>query len=60
VITILRQPTVVMLAKPYFTEPEHLKVQWEGQAGDGEHLVEYAGRLCYMSQANLAKRTTQQ
>lgn len=59
-ITILRFPTVTLLSKPQFTEPEHLKVRWEGQAQDGERLVEYAGRLCYMSQTNPGKKTTQQ
>jgi len=55
---ILRQPVVTLLARPQFVEPSHLRVQWVGSATDGEKLVEFAGRLCYMSQANPAKRST--
>jgi thymidylate synthase (FAD) len=33
-------------------------VEWSGEATDGERLAEYAGRICYMSQANPAKRST--
>jgi thymidylate synthase (FAD) len=39
-------------------EPEHLKVNWLGDSSDGERLAEFAGRLCYMSQSNPAKRDT--
>jgi thymidylate synthase (FAD) len=35
-----------------------LPVEQFGDATDGELLAEYAGRVCYMSQANPAKRTT--
>lgn len=55
---ILRAPTVTVLARPQFTEPAHLPVQWRGEATDGERLAEFAGRLCYMSQHNPAGRTT--
>jgi thymidylate synthase (FAD) len=55
---ILRQPTVTLLARPQFTEPAHLPVSWKGTSSDGERLAEFAGRLCYMSQANPAGRTT--
>ena len=55
---ILREPVVTLLARPQFLEPPHLKVQWVGEATDGEKLAEFAGRLCYMSQANPAKRST--
>jgi thymidylate synthase (FAD) len=55
---IFRDPRVTLLARPEFLEPEHLKVQWKGDATDGERLAEYAGRLCYMSQRNPINRTT--
>ena len=55
---ILRAPTITLIARPQFTEPEHLRVEWSGEGTDGERLAEYAGRICYMSQANPAKRTT--
>lgn len=50
-------PQVTVVARPQFREPFHLRVACEGEATDGELLVEYAGRLCYMSQSNPAKRT---
>ncbi|HTT69156.1 MAG TPA: FAD-dependent thymidylate synthase [Gemmatimonadales bacterium] len=55
---ILRAPLVTLIARPQFTEPAHLKVSWRGEATDGEKLAEFAGRLCYMSQANPAKRSS--
>jgi thymidylate synthase (FAD) len=55
---IFRDPRVTLLARPEFVEPEHLKVQWKGEASAGERLAEYAGRLCYMSQHNPIHRTT--
>ena len=55
---IFRDPRVTLLARPQFVEPEHLKVQWRGEATGGERLAEYAGRLCYMSQSNPVHRTT--
>ena len=55
---IFRDLRVTLLARPEFVEPEHLKVQWKGDATDGERLAEYAGRLCYMSQHNPIHRTT--
>jgi thymidylate synthase (FAD) len=55
---LLRTPTVTLLARPQFTEPAHLPVSWRGPSSDGERLAEFAGRLCYMSQANPAGRTT--
>ena len=55
---IFRAPRVTLLARPEFLEPEHLRVEWRGEASPGERLAEYAGRLCYMSQHNPAKRTT--
>ena len=55
---ILRSPRLTLLARPQFTEPAHLPVQWKGSASDGERLAEFAGRICYMSQGNPAGRTT--
>jgi thymidylate synthase (FAD) len=56
---IIRAPRVTVISRPQFAEPEHLRVEWKGEATDGERLAEYAGRLCYMSQANPARRTTE-
>jgi len=55
---IIRSPRVTLIARPQFLEPAHLKVSWMGDATAGEQLAEFAGRLCYMSQANPAGRTT--
>ena len=55
---ILREPTVTVVARPVFSEPPHLPVQWMGESTDGERLAEFAGRLCYMSQRNPANRNT--
>jgi thymidylate synthase (FAD) len=53
-------PRITVLARPSFTEPAHLPVQWMGEGSDGERLAEFAGRLCYMSQKNPAKRSTRE
>lgn len=55
---IFRAPRITLIARPQFLEPEHLKVQWQGEATDGERLAEFAGRVCYMSQHNPARRGT--
>lgn len=55
---IYRAPRVTLIARPQFIEPAHLAVQWQGTGSDGERLSEYAGRICYMSQANPAARST--
>jgi thymidylate synthase (FAD) len=52
------EPKVTLISRPHFTEPPHLPVEWLGEGSDGERLAEFAGRLCYMSQANPAKRQT--
>ncbi|NUQ20698.1 MAG: FAD-dependent thymidylate synthase [Gemmatimonadaceae bacterium] len=52
------EPRVTLLARPTFTEPAHLAVNWLGDSTDGERLAEFAGRLCYMSQRNPANRST--
>ncbi|MDQ3673755.1 MAG: FAD-dependent thymidylate synthase, partial [Gemmatimonadota bacterium] len=55
---IFTEPRISLLARPAFLEPDHLKVDWLGESTDGERLAEFAGRLCYMSQKNPAKRAT--
>src|ERR1041385_5915653 len=55
---IYREPHVTVISRPQFAEPAHLPVNWLGESTDGERLAEFAGRLCYMSQKNPAKRTT--
>jgi thymidylate synthase (FAD) len=54
------EPRVTLLARPDFREPDHLPVTWLGDGTGGERLAEFAGRLCYMSQANPAKRPTRE
>ena len=54
------EPRLTLLARPQFSEPAHLPVTWLGESSDGERLAEFAGRLCYMSQANPAKRPTRE
>ena len=54
------EPKITVLARPVFTEPAHLPVHWKGESTDGERLAEFAGRLCYMSQANPAGRSTRE
>ncbi|MDQ3696824.1 MAG: FAD-dependent thymidylate synthase [Gemmatimonadota bacterium] len=56
----LYEPTLTLVARPHFSEPAHLPVQWLGESTDGERLAEFAGRLCYMSQHNPAKRATRE
>ncbi len=53
-------PKITVLARPSFSEPAQLAVNWLGESSDGERLVEFAGRLCYMSQKNSAGRTTRE
>jgi thymidylate synthase (FAD) len=52
------EPQITVLARPAFTAPAHLPVNWLGDSSDGERLAEFAGRMCYMSQRNPANRTT--
>src|SRR6266705_322512 len=44
---IFRAPRVTLIARPQFLEPEHLTVQWRGEASDGERLAEYAAGFGY-------------
>jgi thymidylate synthase (FAD) len=57
---VFTEPTATLIARPVFTEPGHLPVEWKGESTDGERLAEFAGRLCYMSQHNPAKRETRE
>jgi thymidylate synthase (FAD) len=57
---IFREPRITVLARPVFSEPAHLPVNWLGDSSDGERLAEFAGRLCYMSQKNPASRATRE
>src|SRR5665213_2515446 len=54
------EPVLTLLSRPHFVAPEHLAVNWIGESTDGERLAEFAGRLCYMSQHNPAKRETRE
>jgi thymidylate synthase (FAD) len=54
------EPVLTLLARPTFISPEHLPINWIGDSTDGERLAEFAGRLCYMSQHNPAKRETRE
>ena len=55
---IYREPKVTLIARPEFMVPDHMPVQWIGEASGGERLAEFAGRICYMSQKNPASRST--
>jgi thymidylate synthase (FAD) len=55
---LYHEPVVTVLSRPAFAPPEHLPVSWIGESTDGERLAEFAGRLCYMSQHNPARRAT--
>lgn len=57
-INVFYAPKITLISKPVFMEPEHLPVKRFGESSDGEKLVEYAGRICYLSQSNPANRTT--
>jgi thymidylate synthase (FAD) len=57
---IYTEPCITVLARPSFTAPPHLPVNWLGESTDGERLSEFAGRLCYMSQKNPAGRPTRE
>ncbi|HEX3865204.1 MAG TPA: FAD-dependent thymidylate synthase [Gemmatimonadaceae bacterium] len=54
------EPILTLVSRPSFTAPDHLAVSWIGDSTDGERLAEFAGRLCYMSQHNPAKRHTRE
>src|SRR4029078_1918675 len=54
------EPVLTLLSRPHFTAPDHLPVSGIGESTDAERLAEFAGRLCYMSQHNPAKRETRE
>lgn len=53
-------PQITLIAYPTFYEPEQLPVEWRGISTSSQQLAEYAGRICYMSQANPANRTSEE
>lgn len=55
---LIYEPRITIIGATEFAEPEHLKVNWESDSDSLERIVEYAGRVCYMSYHNPAKRTT--
>jgi thymidylate synthase (FAD) len=55
----LESPTVRLIGRPTFLPPDHLAVDWRGEADDGERLAEFGGRMCYQSWANPARRTNE-
>lgn len=57
-LTIWYQPRLTVLSVPSFTNPAHLPTTFLGESTPIEQLAEYAGRVCYMSQANPGKKTT--
>ncbi len=57
---IVREPIVLVLARPQFVEPPHLSIRSVGEATEGERLAEFAGRLQHMSHANPAERSTRE
>lgn len=59
-VTVLYSPKVTIIARPQFVPPQHMPVNFIGASSDGDKVVEFGGRLCYMSQSNPAKRTTEE
>jgi thymidylate synthase (FAD) len=56
--TIYFEPKITLLSAPSFLNPDHLPGVFLGEASPVEQLSEYAGRVCYMSQANPGGKTT--
>lgn len=50
-------PKVTLISRPQFIMPEHLPIERMSDS-HGELLIEFAGRLCYMSQKNPGKKFT--
>lgn len=53
-------PKVTVISRPQFIQADHLPVAWKGIALGAESLIEYSGRLCYMSQHNPGNKGTTQ
>ena len=51
-------PAIDVLSKPDFSPVSALPMNNLGVSSPGEQLIEYAGRLCYMSQSNASNKTT--
>lgn len=55
---LVLEPTVTVIGSSCFQMPWHLPMEALGPATGAERLCEYAGRVCYMSQANPGRKTT--
>lgn len=55
-----RDCMVTMIGHMNFLPPAHMPVNWAGEASDPERLLEFSGRMCYMSQHNPANRTNKE
>lgn len=66
-MNIYKEPKVTVISVPEFREPKHMHVNWnpidaedpDTQSASAQ-LIEFAGRLCYMSQNNPANKTTKE
>lgn len=59
-LTVIFSPKVTLIGKPLFVSPSHMPVNFIGESSDADKIVEFGGRLCYMSQHNPAKRNTKE
>lgn len=57
---IVRAPSITIVARPQFLEPEQLRVHRAGDASDAERLAEFGARLTASSQQNPAERETRE
>lgn len=54
------EPSVTLLSRPSNEPPLMGGIRFMGEAEPSERLAEFAGRVCYMSQANRSEKTTAQ
>lgn len=59
-LQVYYEPKITVLSTPSFTNPADLPTTYYGHATPVEQLSEYAGRVCYMSQSNPGRKTTEQ
>lgn len=57
-IPVWVHPMVTLLSRPTFEEPPALRVTQHQPGTQGAQLVEFAGRVCYMSQNNISDKST--
>jgi len=59
-VKVWTEPQVTVVGSSAFIEPEHMRVDWVGDelVWESQRLIEFAGRLCYMSQANPGRKST--